>query len=154
MASTVRETPSSSASSAPSAATAAPARTTADSPAKTGSGEPRPATFTTPTSGASEAARGPGPSVRSAAGPGHDRFRRTRARHVRHGDEGRGGGGKGPRPERAQRGHRDQGVDDQRDAEGDADGARDRPGRVADLLAQRGDPGIPGAREEQQPGPL
>ena len=34
------------------------------------------------------------------------------------------------------------------------DRARDRPRRVADLLAERGDPRVPGEREEQQPGRL
>ena len=43
-------------------------------------------------------------------------------------------------------------VDRHGDAERQRNGARDRARRVADLLAQRRDPGIAGEREEQQPG--
>ncbi len=43
-------------------------------------------------------------------------------------------------------------VDDQRDAQRQRNGSWDRTGRVAYLLAQRGDPRVPGEGEEQQSG--
>ena len=106
IASVVRETPSSSASSEPSAATAAP---TPDH----GTERRPPAARTASASGAVERSQ-----------PG--------------------------RPEFRQHGDRDHGVDDQRDAQRERNGARNGAGGIAHLLAEGGDAGIPGEREEQQ----
>jgi hypothetical protein len=46
--------------------------------------------------------------------------------------------------------HRDQRVEHQRGAERERHGPPDGARRVADLLAQQGDPGVAGEREEQQ----
>ena len=66
----------------------------------------------------------------------------------------RGGGGERVGSDRQERGDRDDGVDDEGDPERERDGPGDRAGGVADLLAERGDAGVAGEREEQQGGGL
>ena len=62
-----------------------------------------------------------------------------------------GGRGHRPGPEHRQHGDRHDGVHDDGPGQRQHDGARDHPLRLAHLLAERGDPGIAGEREEQQP---
>lgn len=58
------------------------------------------------------------------------------------------------RADREQGAHRNRCVDGEHCAEGQRDRPRDGALRVADLLAEGGDPGVPGEGEAQQPGRL